>query len=94
MPLPPGVYRADQVGSFLRPKAVLDTRNDAADAKISPAQLREVEDEHVAAVVKSQVENGIRSVTDGEFRRAYFVSVLLYFPSRLFLFKEYFLRSI
>lgn len=72
MPLPPGVYRADQVGSFLRPKAVLDTRNDAADGKITPAQLREVEDEHVAAVVKSQVENGIRSVTDGEFRRAYF----------------------
>ncbi|KAJ4423299.1 hypothetical protein N0V82_002026 [Gnomoniopsis sp. IMI 355080] len=72
MPLPPGVYRADQVGSFLRPKAVLDTRNDAADGKITPAKLREVEDEHVAAVVKSQVENGIRSVTDGEFRRAYF----------------------
>lgn len=72
MPLPQGVYRADQVGSFLRPKAVLDTRNDAADAKITPAQLRAVEDEHVAAVVKSQVENGIRSVTDGEFRRAYF----------------------
>lgn len=72
MPLPPGVYRADQVGSFLRPKAVLDTRNDAADAKITPAELRAVEDAHVAAVVKSQVENGVRSVTDGEFRRAYF----------------------
>ncbi|CAN8095278.1 unnamed protein product [Discula destructiva] len=72
MPLPPGVYRADQVGSFLRPGAVLETRNDAADAKISPAELRKVEDEHVAAVVKAQVANGIRSVTDGEFRRAYF----------------------
>lgn len=72
MPLPQGVYRADQVGSFLRPKAVLETRNDAADAKITPAELRKVEDEHVAAVVKAQVANGIRSVTDGEFRRAYF----------------------
>lgn len=82
MPLPPGVYRADQVGSFLRPKAVLDNRNDAADGKITPAKLREVEDEHVAAVVKDQVENGIRSVTDGEFRRAYFVGHPFYFPSR------------
>lgn len=72
MPLPQGVYRADQVGSFLRPKAVLDNRNDAADGKITPADLRKVEDEHVAAVVKAQVSNGIRSVTDGEFRRAYF----------------------
>lgn len=72
MPLPKGVYRADQVGSFLRPKAVLEKRNDAADGKTTPAELRKVEDEHVATVVKSQVANGIRSVTDGEFRRAYF----------------------
>lgn len=83
MTLPQGVYRADQVGSFLRPKAVLETRNDAADGKVTPAQLREVEDEHVAAVVKSQVENGIRSVTDGEFRRAYFVGTLFQFPNSL-----------
>lgn len=72
MPLPPGVYRADQVGSFLRPKAVLSARNDAADGKLSPAELRAVEDEHVARVVQQQVENGLRAVTDGEFRRAYF----------------------
>lgn len=72
MPLPAGVYRADQVGSFLRPKAVLEARNDAADGKITPAKLREVEDEHVAQVVQSQIANGIRAVTDGEFRRAYF----------------------
>lgn len=72
MPLPQGVYRADQVGSFLRPKAVLNARNEAAAGKTSTAELRQVEDEHVAQVVKDQVENGIRAVTDGEFRRAYF----------------------
>lgn len=72
MPLPQGVYRADQVGSFLRPKAVLDARNDAADGKLSPEKLREVENEHVAQVVKGQIANGLRAVTDGEFRRAYF----------------------
>ncbi|PSR76455.1 methionine synthase [Coniella lustricola] len=72
MPLPTGVYRADQVGSFLRPRAVLSARNDAADGKTSPAALRAVEDEHVAHVVKSQLDNGLLSITDGEFRRAYF----------------------
>lgn len=72
MPLPQGVYRADQVGSFLRPKPVLEARNEAAAGKITTAELRKVEDEYVAQVVKEQVENGILAVTDGEFRRAYF----------------------
>lgn len=72
MPLPQGVYRADQVGSFLRPRAVLNARNDAAAGKISTAELRKIEDEHVAQVVKDQVENGLGAITDGEFRRAYF----------------------
>lgn len=72
MPLPAGVYRADHVGSFLRPKVVLTTRNDAADGNITPEKLRQVEDEHIATVVKSQIDNGIQSITDGEFRRAWF----------------------
>lgn len=72
MPLPQGVYRADHVGSFLRHKPVLAARIEAKEGKITDAQLREIENEHVAQVVKEQVENGIRSVTDGEFRRAYF----------------------
>jgi 5-methyltetrahydropteroyltriglutamate--homocysteine methyltransferase len=72
MPLPTGVYRADHVGSFLRPKAVLDARAEAANGKISAEQLRKVEDEWVANVAKKQIENGLRSITDGEFRRAYF----------------------
>jgi 5-methyltetrahydropteroyltriglutamate--homocysteine methyltransferase len=72
MPLPTGVYRADHVGSFLRPKVVLDARTEAAEGKISAEQLRKVEDEHVSYVAKKQIENGLRSITDGEFRRAYF----------------------
>jgi 5-methyltetrahydropteroyltriglutamate--homocysteine methyltransferase len=72
MPLPTGVYRADHVGSFLRPKAVLDARTDAANGKITGEQLRKVEDEWVNYVAKKQIENGLSSVTDGEFRRAYF----------------------
>ncbi|KAJ9133817.1 Methionine synthase [Pleurostoma richardsiae] len=72
MPLPPGVYRADQVGSFLRPRAVLSAREQAADGHITPVELRAVENEHIAALVKSQIAAGLRSVTDGELRRAYF----------------------
>ncbi|TPX17629.1 uncharacterized protein E0L32_012074 [Thyridium curvatum] len=72
MPLPRGVYRADHVGSFLRPAEVLSARDQAADGKLTAAQLREVEDKHIAAAVGKQIDNGIRSITDGEFRRAFF----------------------
>ncbi|KAH6642902.1 hypothetical protein C7974DRAFT_386372 [Boeremia exigua] len=72
MPLPHGVYRADHVGSFLRPKSVLEARAKAANGEISAADLRKIEDEAVAKVAQLQIENGLRSITDGEFRRAYF----------------------
>ncbi|KAK7181936.1 hypothetical protein DPSP01_009531 [Paraphaeosphaeria sporulosa] len=72
MPLPFGVYRADHVGSFLRPKSVLDAREAVANEKSDTTELRKVEDAAVATVAQQQIENGLRSVTDGEFRRAYF----------------------
>ncbi|KAK3376382.1 methionine synthase-like protein [Lasiosphaeria ovina] len=74
MPLPAGVYRADHVGSFLRPKALLaarETLNNTAQPTNS-GELRRLEDEHIAEVVRRQVDSGLRSVTDGEFRRAWF----------------------
>ncbi|KAI1099742.1 UROD/MetE-like protein [Jackrogersella minutella] len=72
MSLPNGVYRTDQVGSFLRPKAVLEAREKAAEGKLSPEQLREIEDKYIADVVKKQLDAGLRSITDGEFRRQWF----------------------
>ncbi|KAI1821696.1 hypothetical protein F4861DRAFT_444691 [Xylaria intraflava] len=72
MPLPTGVYRADQVGSLLRPGAVLAARDDAGAGKITAERLRSVEDEYIADVVKKQQEVGLRAVTDGEFRRRWF----------------------
>ena len=72
MPLPHGVYRADHVGSFLRPKEVLEARTKAANNEITAAELRAIEDSAVAQVAELQIKNGLRSVTDGEFRRAYF----------------------
>jgi 5-methyltetrahydropteroyltriglutamate--homocysteine methyltransferase len=72
MPIPKGVYRADHVGSFLRPKEVLQARENVDRGELTLEQLRKIEDTHVAAVVQREIENGIQSVTDGEFRRAYF----------------------
>ncbi len=63
-------FRADHVGSFLRPARLHDARQQRADGAISAEQLRAVEDEAVRQVVALQREAGLRSVTDGEFRRA------------------------
>lgn len=72
MPLPFGVYRADQVGSLLRPKDLLAAREEAEAGKITAAQLRELEDKHIADVVQKQQAVGLRAITDGEFRRQWF----------------------
>ena len=65
-------FRADHVGSFLRPKFLLDARDAAAKGAITKQQLRAVEDRAIADVVAMQQEAGLRSITDGEFRRTYF----------------------
>lgn len=65
-------FRADHVGSFLRPKYLLDAREQRARGEITPAQLREVEDRAIAEIVKFQQDVGLQSITDGEFRRTYF----------------------
>ena len=65
-------FRADHVGSFLRPKYLLDARERKARGEITAEQLREVEDKAIAEIVKFQDDVGLQSVTDGEFRRTYF----------------------
>src|ERR1700712_2266099 len=64
--------RYDHVGSFLRPKYLLEARAQKAQGEITPEQLREVEDKAIAEMVKFQQEVGLQSITDGEFRRTYF----------------------
>src|SRR5688500_10762407 len=64
--------RYDHVGSFLRPKYLLEAREKKAKGEITPQQLREVEDKAIAEVVKFQQDIGLKSITDGEFRRTYF----------------------
>src|ERR1700757_1295699 len=63
-------FRADHVGSLLRPPELLDAR-DAYDAgRIGAGELRAVEDEAIRDAVKLQKDAGLLSATDGEFRRA------------------------
>jgi 5-methyltetrahydropteroyltriglutamate--homocysteine methyltransferase len=65
-------FRADHVGSFLRPAYLLEAREKKARGEITPAQLRAVEDRAIAEVVQAQRDAGMHSITDGEFRRTYF----------------------
>ena len=62
----------DHVGSFLRPKFLLDAREQKAKGSITAEQLRLVEDKAIAEIVKFQEDVGLKSITDGEFRRTYF----------------------
>ena len=65
-------FRADHVGSFLRPKRLLDARAKAHKGELSADGLRAVEDDAIAEIVKFQQDVGLQSITDGEFRRTYF----------------------
>src|SRR3954449_443322 len=63
-------FRADHVGSLLRPKSLLDARARHAAGEIDDAELRGIEDQAIADVVRMQGDVGLRTATDGEFRRA------------------------
>lgn len=65
-------FRADHVGSWLRPPVVHEARARAAEGGISSTELRAIEDEAIAAAIRRFCETGMRSPTDGEFRRAFF----------------------
>ncbi len=64
--------RYDHVGSFLRPAYLLEAREQKAKGQITPEQLRVVEDKAITEIVKFQEDVGLKSITDGEFRRTYF----------------------
>lgn len=62
-------FRADHVGSLLRPDYLLRARSDHAAGRISAAELSESEDRAVQQIVRAQEEVGLNTATDGEFRR-------------------------
>ena len=63
-------FRADHVGSLLRPRRLHQAREDCAAGRIEAAGLRAVEDEEITRAVRMQEQVGLQSATDGEFRRA------------------------
>jgi 5-methyltetrahydropteroyltriglutamate--homocysteine methyltransferase len=64
-------FRADHVGSILRTAAIKEARAKRERNEISAADLREVEDREIETIITKQEETGLQSVTDGEFRRAW-----------------------
>ena len=65
-------FRADHVGSFLRPPALVEAREQFRTGKLSRVQLREAEDAAIRDVVRLQEDVGLQGITDGEYRRTYF----------------------
>ena len=65
-------FRADHVGSFLRPPELLDARERRRKGEISREALRAVEDTAIRDIVRFQEDLGLTGITDGEFRRTYF----------------------
>lgn len=65
-------FRADHVGSLLRPAHLLEARSRYQNGAISAEELRAVEDEAIREAIKKQESAGLQSITDGEFRRTYF----------------------
>ena len=68
-PLPP--FRADHVGSLLRPARLKEARSRHAAGQLSGAELAAIEDAEIKNIIARQEEIGLRSITDGELRRAY-----------------------
>lgn len=73
-------FRAEHLGSLLRPKELLDERHAADEGKGDQKKLTSVEDTSVKDIVKEQLDLGFRAVTDGEYRRHMFWYVQISFP--------------
>ena len=71
MPRTKPPFRADMVGSLLRPSAIASARAAHGEQRLDEAGLREVEDREIRAIVRKQEDIGLQAVTDGEFRRSW-----------------------
>lgn len=64
-------FKADHVGSLLRPQKIKDARAKYNQNEISGAELKQIEDEEIDRIIEKQLEIGLHSITDGEFRRSW-----------------------
>ncbi len=65
-------YRANHVGSLLRPAKLLEARERFHKGEMSATELRAAEDQAIADAIKREEGVGLHSITDGEFRRTFF----------------------
>jgi 5-methyltetrahydropteroyltriglutamate--homocysteine methyltransferase len=63
-------FRADHVGSLLRPAAIHEARGKRAKGEITADALKAIEDREIERVIRKQEDAGLQSITDGEFRRS------------------------
>jgi methionine synthase II (cobalamin-independent) len=62
-------FRAEHLGSLLRPEELLNKRHEVEEGKLTDADLKPYEDKAVDGIVKEQLELGYKCLTDGEYRR-------------------------
>lgn len=70
-------FRADHVGSLIRPQALIDARRKYNEGKLAADELRSLEDRAIREVVALQEEIGLHAITDGEFRRQSYLTEFL-----------------
>ena len=73
----PGTYRADHVGSLLRPAEVKEAKSAFADGRLELGELRAIEDQAILNALERQRSAGLHIFTDGEFRRTGFQNDLI-----------------
>src|SRR4051794_3652494 len=64
-------FRADHVGSLLRPQPLKSAREKREADAITPDRLKLIEDEEIRKAIRKQEEIGLEAISDGEFRRAF-----------------------
>src|SRR5205085_6130066 len=64
-------FRADHVGSLLRPKSIHEARAKRGKSEITADALKKIEDSEIERVIKRQEDVGLHAITDGEFRRSW-----------------------
>lgn len=69
--IPNAPFKGDHVGSFLRTEQIKQARIQKENGEITSTQLRTIEDEEIIKLIEKQKEAGLKSITDGEFRRAW-----------------------
>ncbi|GAB3067931.1 5-methyltetrahydropteroyltriglutamate--homocysteine S-methyltransferase [Salinicoccus sesuvii] len=65
------IYRADHVGSLLRPEKLKKARQQFSEGNISKAALKQVENEEINRIIEKQKSLGLKAITDGELRRSW-----------------------